>query len=122
MAGLDMNQEYLVLLTVNEEGRPTGLRAREVPRLGTVVRLFSNREKLDAFLEYSDENQRFIDILEQPHILEHFGSEDLNIGYYKNMALPELSPLLGFYDVDHLELDPLTPGAWNRVYPSPHKA
>jgi|SRR5215207_6927301 len=121
MTGLDMSREYLVLLTVDDEGKPTGLRARQDPRLGTVVRLFSNREKLGAFLEHSDENQRFIDILEQDHVLEHFGSEDLNLGYYKNMTLPELSPILEAYGVDHLDLDPLTPGAWNRVYPSPHK-
>ncbi len=122
MAGLDMNGEYLVLLILDAEGKPTSLSVGQDPQLGTVVRLFSSREKLDRFLEYSPENQRFIDILEQEDdILEHFGSVDSNFGYSR-ITLPKLSPILDAYEVDHLQVDPLSPGAWQRVYPSPHKA
>jgi hypothetical protein len=113
---LDMNQEYLVLVVENAKGEATGLRVREDPNLGMVLRLFSNKAKLDTYLERSDENQRFMDLLEQ----RQSSSEDLNLGY-RRMTLLELAPILKDYGVDNLQIDPLTPGGWNRIYTPPHK-
>ena len=117
MAGLDMSREYLVLVITNDEGEVTGLRVRDDPQLGKVVRLFTDKEKLDRWHEQSDEKGRFIDLLEQQQI----SSEDLNLEYYSRITVSELSPILEAYDVDYLQVDPLTPGGWNRLYPLPHK-
>ena len=116
MPELDMNQEYLILVVENTKGKATALRVRDDPQLGMVLRLFSSKAKLDTYLEHSDENQRFIDLLEQ----QQSSSEDLNLGYRK-MTLLELEPILEDYGVDNLQVDPLTPGGWNRIYTPPHK-
>jgi hypothetical protein len=52
--------------------------------------------------------------------LEHYGSEDLNLGYYKRTTIQELSPILEDYDVDLLALDPLPKGFYWTNLP-PHK-
>jgi hypothetical protein len=49
VAELDMDKEYLVLVTANAKGEVTGLRARDDPQAGRVVRLFSSKEKLDEY-------------------------------------------------------------------------
>jgi hypothetical protein len=118
MAGLDMNQEYLVLFTVDDEGKPTGIRVREDPQHGKIVRLFSSSEKLAEYLERSDENQRFMDMLER--LPEHLGSEDLRI-QYSTTTVQALSPLLEALDIDLLAVDPLPDGFYGTYLP-PHKA
>jgi hypothetical protein len=114
---LDFTREYLVLVTTDEEGELTGLRAHEDPRVGRVVRLFSRLEKLETFFEHSDENQRFMDMLEQ--LPEGLGSEDL-VTRYMWASVMGLAPFLKELEIDVLVVDPL-PDGFNPGYLPPHK-
>ncbi len=119
MASLDRTREYLVRLLTNDRGETTGIRGHSHPQLGTVVPLFSNEEELNKYLAVVDENQAFLDMLERAP--QHVGSEDLTPGGAIYASVQELAQILETYDVDYLVVDPLSPGAWQRYYPAPHK-
>ena len=119
MASLDRTREYLVRLLTNDRGETTGIRGHSHPQLGTVVPLFSNEEELNKYLAVVDEKQAFLDILERAS--QHVASEDLTPGGAIYASVQELAQILETYDVDYLVVDPLSPGAWQRYYPAPHK-
>ncbi len=119
MASLDRTREYLVRLLTNDKGEITGIRGHSHPQLGTVVPLFSNEEELNKYLAVVDEKQAFLDMLERAP--QHVASEDLTPGGAIYASVQELAQILKTYDVDYLVVDPLSPGAWQRYYPAPHK-
>ena len=122
MAEIDMQRLYFVPTLGNAQGEIRGLVGREHDQLGKVIPLFTTLEKLQTYLAHIDPNQAYMDLLERaPRKLEG-GSEDVSLGTYVEATVEELLPALRFYDADHLVVDPLDQGAYNRAYPSPHKS
>jgi hypothetical protein len=115
-----MDKEYFVLALANRKGEYIGPRGQEHQLLGKVVLLFTTEERLKEYAAALDENQAFMDILERaPGDVE---SEDINLGGYVKTNLRALAPKLEAYDIDHLLIDYLSPGGYNRVYLPPHRA
>ena len=121
MAEIDMQRLYFVPTLGNAQGEIRGLAGREHDQLGKVITLFTTLEKLQTYLAHIDPNQAYMDLLERAPRDREGGSEDVSLGIYE-ATVEELLPALRFYDADHLVVDPLDPGAYNRAYPSPHKS
>ena len=90
---LPMDGEYLVLVGVNEEGEADTLLVYDHPQFGRTVRLFSNEEELERYLETV---------------------RDAEFGYYSKMTVEELAPELKANEVNQVVIDRGSDGWWAR--------
>jgi hypothetical protein len=120
MAELDMDREFVVLGTSNEEGEYIGSPWFRKRGLGKVLWAFSSYEMANkCFNEPNDETR---DVLrDQERIAESNRKLGYGRGFYK-ITGQELVTLLEQNDLDHVIVDPGFKGWYQRIYKSPHKA